>query len=181
MLTRKDALRLIKSIADFANAPLDIREEEDATVIEVRLKPEAAQQIPSLAESTPRRYRVLHIEDTDRLADLVYYYLRTQYDVDTAQTGEEGLERALKQDYDYILMDLRLGDGMDGYQLTELLRGIERYATTPIIALSAYSSRRDVEKCIEVGCSAFISKPFLKDDLLKLMRQLEAKIPNRNP
>jgi CheY-like chemotaxis protein len=180
MLKREEALRLIRSIVDFADGSLTSRESGAELILEIALKPDEIHHTETIAGSHLHdpswRYSVLHVEDTGRFSDLVYYYLRETYNVDTAQTGEEGLERAMAKNYDYVLMDLKLGKGMNGYELTELLRKMDAYEKVPIIAISGYTSRLDVEKCIEAGCSAFLSKPFLKEDLIRLMQKLEPRL-----
>jgi CheY-like chemotaxis protein len=183
MLKRDDAIRLIRSIAHQVGASISEREEAATSseasdlVIEVRLKAEPKPIPPIRNSHGPRRYKVLHVEDMDRTANLVFYYLRASYDVDNEKTGEGALARALKNEYDYILLDLDLGPGMTAYDFAELVRETEHYATVPIIALAAYHSRKDVEQCMQAGCTAFLSKPFLKEDLLHLMEELEAKVP----
>lgn len=144
--------------------------------IEVRFAPDPKPEAPAPRQGM-RRYKVLHMEDTDRTADLVFYYLRAIYDVDSEPTGEAALARALEHEYDYILLDLDLGKGMSAYDFAELIRETEHYASVPIIALAAYHSRNDVERCMKAGCTAFLSKPFLKEDLLHLMEELRSKVP----
>ena len=174
MLNRDEAIRLLRSIAGYSDA--EISESDDGLTVQIRLKPDPAPAPPARPVPQPsHRYRVLHVEDVDRASDLIYYYLRNKYDVDTEQTAETALERAMEIHYDFILMDLNLGKGMNGFELTELLRKTDRYATVPIVAISGYTTRKDVDRSIVAGCNAFLSKPFLKDDLLRLLHHLEAK------
>ena len=179
MLKREEALRLIRSIVGHAGGSLTSRESATELMLEISLKPDEIYQSDTISEgpvkSPKKRYSVLYVEDTGRFSDLVYYYLRETYDVDSVPTGEEGLERAMTKCYDYVLMDLKLGKGMSGYDLTELLRRMDSYSRVPIVAISGYTSRLDVERCIEAGCSAFLSKPFLKEDLLRLLQKLEPR------
>jgi two-component system, sensor histidine kinase len=179
MLKRQDALKLVRSIAQEAN--IEIKETQDGpnTRVELVLAPDVEivpASLPGTIPSPDRRYRVLHVEDIGRTADLVYYYLRSLYDVETVLTAEEALETALKQQYDFVLVDLKLGAGMDGLELTTLLRKTERYSWTPIIAVTGLATQRDVDRSMTAGCSAFLSKPFLKSDLLRILQQLEERI-----
>jgi CheY-like chemotaxis protein len=182
MLKRDDAIRLIRSIAHQVGASVAEREEtapqasSPDLIVEVRLKSDQSQS-PARTPRGTRRYKVLHVEDMDRTANLVFYDLRASYDVDNEKTGEGALARALEHEYDYILLDLDLGPGMGALDFAELVRETEHYATVPIIALAAYHSRKDVEQAMASGCTAFLSKPFLKEDLLRLMEELEAKVP----
>ncbi len=186
MLNRDEAIRLLRYTAGLAGATVTESEVAGTLVICIPGSPapaSEAKQDKAEPAASPGRFRVLHVEDVDRASDLIYYYLRNRYDVDTAQTAESAFERAMSQQYDFILMDLNLGKGMNGFELTELLRKTERYAKTPIVAISGYTTRKDVDRSITAGCNAFLSKPFLKDDLLRLLHQLESKfelIPGMN-
>ena len=177
MLQREEALRLIRSIVKFAGGALRETHAENDVILDVRLMPDPTPpRIPDpyIIPDPQRRYRVLNVDDIDRQNDLIYYYLRTKYEVQTARSAEEGLALAVTNDFDYVLMDLRLGNGrMSGFELTEALRKTERYSHAPIVAISGFNRKNDVEECIHAGCSAFLSKPFLKDDLLKMLHQLE--------
>jgi CheY-like chemotaxis protein len=53
---------------------------------------------------------------------------------------------------------------MDGYSATKILR--ERGFKKPIIALTAHALKEETDRCLEVGCDEYLSKPFLKDELL---------------
>jgi CheY-like chemotaxis protein len=179
MLKRQDALKLLRSIAQ--EAEIEIKETQDGpnTRVELVLRPDielVPASLPGTIPSPERRYRVLHVEDIGRTADLVYYYLRNHYDVETVLTGEEGLAAAITTPFDFVLVDLKLGDGMDCLELTRLLRQTVNYAWTPIIAVTGFATRKDVERSMAAGCSAFLSKPFLKSDLLRIMQQLEERI-----
>ena len=186
MLKRDDAIRLIRSIAHQAGASVAEREiaatpaEVPELVIEVTFQPAAKPQPPASTSHGMRQKRVLHVEDTDRTSDLVFYFLRATHDVDNEKTGEAALARILENEYDYIILDLDLGPGMSAYEFAGFVREIEGYRRVPIIALAAYHSRKDVEECIQAGCTAFLSKPFLKSDLLHLMEELIGKVPGAN-
>jgi len=183
MLKREEALRIIRSVARFAGIDPAERTAGDDIILELRLPPDPDTQVRVTATPIPqpqRRYRVLNVDDTDRQSDLIYYYLRSHYDVETARNADEALMLALGEPYDYVLMDLKLRSGMSGFELAEVLRRTDTYARTPIVALSGYNARQDVERSIKAGCSAFLSKPFLKDDLLKMLHQLEPLVASRN-
>ncbi|HZK76505.1 MAG TPA: response regulator [Candidatus Kapabacteria bacterium] len=183
MLKRDDAIRLIRSIAHHAGASVVERSNTSGNdpleelAMEVHFAPYSKPN-PPVPRHGARRYKVLHIEDPDRSANLVFYYLRANYDVDSEPTGELALARAIENEYDYIILDLDIGPGMSALDFAELVREAEHYASVPIIALATYHSRQDVERCMQAGCTAFLSKPFLKEDLLRLMEELEAKVPD---
>ncbi|MCA9269653.1 MAG: response regulator, partial [Planctomycetales bacterium] len=73
-------------------------------------------------------------------------------EVATAENGLLGVARALKEDFDLILMDMQM-PLMDGYTATSRLR--EQGLTLPIIALTAHAMKQDEQKCKAAGCSGY--------------------------
>ncbi|MBI9102927.1 MAG: response regulator [Spirochaetales bacterium] len=78
--------------------------------------------------------------------------------VDQAANGRDAVTKALANDYDLILMDLKM-PLMDGIQATEAIREAEESRHTPIIALTSYSYPEDQQKCRSAGMDDFLSKP----------------------
>jgi two-component system cell cycle response regulator DivK len=75
-----------------------------------------------------------------------------------AVSGEEGLELALKEQPDLILMDIQL-PGIDGLEATKQIRASEADGGIPIIALTSYAMTGDKERALKVGCTGYIEKP----------------------
>jgi CheY-like chemotaxis protein len=178
MRTTLEAIGLLKTLALSLGAEISETSTADQTTLAITL-PRVMRTVSAATDnaSIPALRRVLHVEDGDRAADLTHYYLRSLYTVDAAQNAEEALRMALDTPYDVILMDMDLGRGMNGFQLTELLRHTDQYATVPIIALTGYTSKKDVARCVSAGCTAYLSKPFLKEDLLLILKNIEENKP----
>lgn len=120
--------------------------------------------------------RTLHVEDNAEIRSIVRYFLRKErYDVTFAETGDDALAQAARDRYDVIIMDVNLGDGMDGVETTRLIRKIKEYKDVPIIAVTANLSPNIREHCMEAGMDAFLPKPFQKEDLLNTIRHAMAK------
>jgi two-component system cell cycle response regulator DivK len=103
--------------------------------------------------------QILVVEDNNMQSKLVSFLLQEAgHTVQIAGSAEEALERLRSFSPDLILMDLDL-PGMDGLQLTRVLRFDPVQATTPIIALTAYTDPSDLERAREAGCDGKISKP----------------------
>jgi CheY-like chemotaxis protein len=86
--------------------------------------------------------------------------------VTLAEDGAEAVEKALRTDFDLILMDCHM-PVLDGYGATRQVREWERTHNrhTPVVALTASTFREDRERCTEAGMDDFIAKPFSSDEL----------------
>jgi CheY-like chemotaxis protein len=105
------------------------------------------------------RARILIVEDNENNRYLIGYILRTHgHEVIEAVSGEEGLELALKEQPDLILMDVQL-PGMDGLEATKRIRTSEAVGGIPIIALTSYAMTGDKERALKAGCAGYIEKP----------------------
>jgi two-component system cell cycle response regulator DivK len=109
--------------------------------------------------------KILYIEDNPGNRMLVRRILMVEdYDVFEAEDGPAGIEIALREKPDLILMDMNLPD-LDGYELTRRMRAIPELATVPIIAMTANVMQGDREKTLAAGCSGYIPKPIDVDEL----------------
>ena len=112
---------------------------------------------------------VLVVEDEaairDGLVDVLVYH---GYDVDTAATGTEGLEKALTGRFDLILLDIMM-PGMDGYEVCNRIRSEDREQA--IIMLTAKSSDEEIIQGLKLGADDYVSKPF---SIQQLMLRIEA-------
>lgn len=116
--------------------------------------------------------RLLLVEDHVDTQHLLKELLEEQYDVAVVGTASEAFLFASQYSFDVILMDINLGDGPDGVELLKQLRATAEYADTPIVALTAYALPGDKERFLDLGFSAYVSKPFDVDELLQLPMEL---------
>jgi CheY-like chemotaxis protein len=116
----------------------------------------------------PVKKVILVAEDVESNFKLIKYFLSgSNAEVLHAYNGKEAVEKCLStSNIDLILMDIKM-PVMDGYTAVKLIR--EKNPAIPIIAQTAYSDDR--EKAIESGCSGFISKPFDKKSLFKVLNE----------
>ncbi|MCH8556736.1 MAG: response regulator [Balneolia bacterium] len=121
---------------------------------------------------TQRKLKVLHIEDTPEIRLIANIFLKDEYDIQSASCGEEAVEKASKEKYDIILMDINLGEGCDGFEVSEQLRQLPGYENVAIIAVTTSNYLEVRGRCIETGFNAFIQKPFEKRDLKNTITQL---------
>jgi len=103
--------------------------------------------------------RILLAEDNPQNRRLAQFLLRSHgYTVYEAVSGPEAIELARIHSPQLILMDLRL-PGLDGYEVTKMLKGDDRTKQIPIIALTAFAMEGDREKALQAGCDGYITKP----------------------
>ncbi len=112
---------------------------------------------------------VLVVEDNDLNKELLFIYLKNICQVDHAPDAESAIRMVKQKDYKTILMDINLGEGMDGLQATEIIRQIKGYEKTPVIAVTGYTLFGDQERLISRGCSHYLAKPFTREELIKLI------------
>jgi len=116
---------------------------------------------------------ILIVEDNQANADLVIRTLRgAGYEVGHAVHGLEAAQIVQKKRPDLILMDFDLPI-IDGRNLLLLLRKqLGGKLAPPFVALTARTGDSDKQTAEQLGCAAFVGKPFLPDELVKLIRQL---------
>ena len=120
------------------------------------------------------KVKILLCEDNEinmRVAAMILKKLNIE--IDFAENGQEAINKFLHIKYDVILMDCMM-PVLDGYEATLKIREIEAQQglkRTPIIALTANSTKEDMEKCLDTGMDDFIGKPikreFVEDKLRK--------------
>lgn len=94
-----------------------------------------------------------------------------RFDVDEAEEGREALAKALARRYDVIVMDTRL-PGIDGYQLTKLLRRDPSTRTVLIVVVTSEGSASAMDRARETGANAVLAKPALPDVMLAEIHRL---------
>ena len=113
--------------------------------------------------------RILLVEDDPRLAALVGEYLgEAGYHVSVAETGAAGLERAAREAFDALVLDLMLPD-MDGLEVCRRLRSV---SPLPILMLTARGDAMDRVIGLEMGADDYLPKPFEPRELLARLRAI---------
>jgi len=115
---------------------------------------------------------ILLVENDFVSAELIIMFLKNLYEVDLVEEGPEALSSVKGKKYDVILMDINLGEGMTGLEVTRKIRKIEGYSDIPIVAVTAFAMEGDEEEFMQSGCTHYLSKPFEKDDIINLLQKL---------
>src|SRR5437867_5856357 len=120
-------------------------------------------------DSTPSRSEcaLLLVDDDVELCQLMTELLRKHgYRVDCAYNGRDGLELALQQRHDLVILDGMLPE-LDGF---EVLRQLRKRSAIPVIMLTARVEQRDRVTGLDGGADDYVSKPFGPDELLARIR-----------
>ena len=114
--------------------------------------------------------RILLVDDNKDNCNLIRLYLQsTPFTLKTAGNGQEAVKIFCANPYDLILMDIEMPI-MDGYEATQKIRQWEqgqKRAPVPIVALTAHAFIRFKKKCLDAGCSDFLTKPVKKSKLIE--------------
>ena len=109
------------------------------------------------------------VEDEEAIREgLIDVLVFHSYEVDSAATGPEGLEKALTGRFDLILLDIML-PGIDGYEICDRIRATDRHQ--PIIMLTAKSSDEEIIHGLKLGADDYVPKPF---SIQQLVLRVEA-------
>ncbi|WP_224363736.1 response regulator [Hyalangium versicolor] len=115
--------------------------------------------------------RILYVEDNPQNRDIVRRYLGNNYELLEAEDGEHGLERAQRDTPDLVLMDLSL-PRVDGWEATRRIRALPAaISKVPVIAVTAHAGREYQDKALAAGCTAYLTKPLDRDQLLDTIRK----------
>ncbi len=108
--------------------------------------------------------KILVIEDEPTLSRLLSYNLKQEgYETTVVEHGGEGLQAALDNSFDLIILDIML-PGLNGFEILEKLRQKGNY--TPVIVLTARNAEEEVVKGLKHGADDYITKPFGVAELL---------------
>jgi signal transduction histidine kinase/FixJ family two-component response regulator/HPt (histidine-containing phosphotransfer) domain-containing protein len=127
---------------------------------------------PRTSGITQLQGRVLLVDDGEDNRRLLSVYLRQAgVEVTMAENGRTGSDAALAaaasdQPYDVVLMDMQMPE-LDGYGAAARLRS--KGYSGPIIALTAHAMAEDRTKCLNAGCTDYLSKPVRREDLLAMV------------
>lgn len=117
-------------------------------------------------------YTALTIDDDASARNLFSIILkRVGFEVITAEDADDALEKIADTTPDIVLTDVSL-PGMDGIELTAMLRQREAFANVPIIVLSAFHEDAVVNRAMDAGADAFYQKPLKPTDLHEKLEAL---------
>jgi two-component system OmpR family response regulator len=124
----------------------------------------AAQSARVATPSPSPALRVLVVDDDDEVVELVRLGLEFNgFDVESASTGRQAVERALELRPDIVLLDVELPD-LDGFEVVRRLRGLG--VRSPVVFVTSRDRPEDAVHGFSVGADDYVAKPFAFDELL---------------
>ncbi len=167
---KKNVDNLIQSVEELSQESWDeivcsVRKQFSADVLTQKEK----------KEKLPQKKRILIVEDQAVISNMLKMRLEANnYEVITAGDGQEGLEKARKENPSLIILDIMLPK-MNGYKVCQTLKADPKYNTIPIIISSGRTPQEIRKVGKEMGADAFVSKPFEAEELLSKMKELLEK------
>lgn len=119
--------------------------------------------------------KILIIDDETDLVSTIEYRLKCyNYSVITAVNGKEGLEKAISEKPDLILLDTDM-PVMNGHQMLEQVRNHPEIKNVPVIMVTALCEAKDITTASSYGISDYVTKPF---DFTELMEKITSPLEN---
>ncbi|RMG17652.1 MAG: response regulator [Deltaproteobacteria bacterium] len=117
--------------------------------------------------------KILVVEDSAAMRALVASTLESVEGVSATETasGYEALKLIPRERFDLIITDINMPE-INGLELIRFIRSRPEYQDVPLVIISTESSERDRERGLELGASAYFTKPFEPQALLETVREL---------
>ncbi len=142
------------------------------------LQPKAVMEKKTVSK-TQSDLNILLVDDNDENRLVIRSFLKSlPWKIEEAKNGKDALDLYSPGKYDVILMDMQM-PVLDGYSATREIRKQEleqKLSPTPIIALTAYALKEEVDKSLEAGCNGHQSKPVAKTSLIKAIEYITKAI-----
>ena len=115
--------------------------------------------------------KVLIIEDHPDMLDVLSRQLELlKFTVIAVDNGNEGVEKAVAEKPDLILMDIMMPE-MDGREATRIIRSNPITKDIPILATTVLFREAELKECIEAGCNDYLVKPFTFEELKEKIKE----------
>lgn len=114
---------------------------------------------------------ILLVEDNIINKEVIVEFLSNSCTVAYARNGELAIELAEKNHYDAFLLDINLGAGLNGIQVAQRIRQMEKFDKTPLIAVTGYAMSEEKNKLINSGFTDYIAKPFTKGEIIEVIQK----------
>lgn len=121
---------------------------------------------------------VLAVDDSRTVLNMVELYLKNDYEIILAISGNQAFQILQKRMVDIILLDINM-PVMNGLVVLKKLREIEEYQEIPVLFLTGDAHRATVVESFQTGSQGYILKPVKKEELIKRMEEIMQKQKDR--
>lgn len=132
---------------------------------------------PEPVEMLNANGRLLVVEDSDATRRLLSLVLSDRFECEVASDASEAIEKAEKELFKAVLLDINLGTGQSGVDVLEYLKRNRSYDKVPFMAVTAMASPNDESMLLRRGFDAYVAKPFQK---AKLLTTLDAMLAQKD-
>jgi PAS domain S-box-containing protein len=122
--------------------------------------------------SSDRKINAIFIEDEIENFELLNMLLKPYMNLVNYSSSVEAIESIKEKRFDVIFMDIGLKE-INGMEATRIIRKLDSYKDTPIIAITAFAMQGDKEKILSSGCDEYLSKPFTKEQLFVVLKKFK--------
>ncbi len=150
--------------AELGLDPLSSSDRESGSILD-----SGAFAMAQLVEQTPPMSILLAEDNKNNQLLFAFYLKKSPHTVTIAPNGAEALATFREGSFDLVFMDMAM-PVMDGYEATRKIReweSTQALTPVPVVAISAHALKGDENRSIEAGCTAHMTKPFTKDQLLQ--------------
>lgn len=167
-------LAICKRLAEMMQGKMGHKERQPKGSIFWLELPMAESKLNNQKKALPACFNILCIDDDPIHLRLLEGVLQQRHNIRlfTESNASYGIELALKQSFDLILLDMHMPD-LNGHEVLEILQASPRTATIPIVAISAENTPDFIKQSLQAGFNEYLTKPLAVDKLLWIIDQLQ--------
>ncbi len=118
-----------------------------------------------------RKKKILIVEDDPDIRIMMEFILRDDYDLVLCGDGRSGIDKAVEERPDLILLDIYM-PGISGLEVCKAVRDNSEISSTPVILLTAGALKEEVSEGYAIGADDYIFKPFEPEELIERIEKL---------
>jgi hypothetical protein len=149
--------------------PIPAKVEEEISLTDQKRNKHISLEVLNNNENLPQ---VLLVEDDLINQQVIKLYLKNTCSLDVSDNAEDVLQKVTKNKYAAILMDINLNSNVTGVHILKQIKKLPEYKDVPVVAVTAFVMEEDKKEFFDAGFNYYLSKPFNKKTLLKLIEEI---------
>ena len=110
--------------------------------------------------------KILVVDDVKSNIDILMQFLKDDYDLVPALSGDKALKILDKIEVDLILLDIMMPE-MDGYEVCQRVKTQDKTKDIPVVFITAKTDKESIDRAYEVGGVDYVTKPFHEENILE--------------